>query len=146
MNTNAQPDREKEIFEAAVEITAPEERHAFLNTACVGDNSLRARVDALLHAHADASQFLGEQPAATSAIGLTVPDEEKAGAFIGRYKLLEKIGEGGFGVVYMAEQREPVKRRLALKIIKVGMDTREVVARFEAERQALALMDHPNIA
>src|SRR5207249_12115867 len=72
--------------------------------------------------------------------------DEKEGSLIGRYKLLEKIGEGGFGVVYMAEQREPVKRRVALKIIKLGMDTKHVVARFEAERQALAMMDHPNIA
>src|ERR1051325_7042933 len=74
------------------------------------------------------------------------PDEDAPGTVIGRYKLLEKVGEGGFGAVYVAEQREPVKRRVALKIIKLGMDTRQVVARFEAERQALALMDHPNIA
>src|SRR5882672_3391152 len=79
-------------------------------------------------------------------IQLTEPVEQGPGTRIGRYKLLEKVGEGGFGVVYVAEQREPVKRRVALKIIKLGMDTRQVVARFEAERQALALMDHPNIA
>src|SRR5207237_83928 len=79
-------------------------------------------------------------------VKLPVPGEERLGTMIGRFKLLEKVGEGGFGVVYVAEQREPVKRRVALKIIKLGMDTRQVVARFEAERQALALMDHPNIA
>src|SRR6266542_2239454 len=77
---------------------------------------------------------------------VTVPSEQGPGTMIGRYKLLEKVGEGGFGVVYVAEQREPVKRRVALKIIKLGMDTKQVIARFEAERQALALMDHPNIA
>ena len=74
------------------------------------------------------------------------PSGEKAGEWIGRYKLLEKIGEGGFGSVWMAQQREPVKRRVALKVIKLGMDTAQVIARFEAERQALAMMDHPNIA
>src|SRR5207245_2280948 len=77
---------------------------------------------------------------------VTVPSEQGPGTMIGRYKLLEKVGEGGFGTVYVAEQREPVKRRVALKIIKLGMDTKQVIARFEAERQALALMDHPNIA
>ena len=81
-----------------------------------------------------------------STITLELPLTEKAGDRIGRYKLLQQIGEGGCGVVYMAEQQEPVKRRVALKVIKLGMDTKEVVARFEAERQALALMDHPNIA
>src|SRR5712692_7618195 len=77
---------------------------------------------------------------------ITAPIEQRPGTMIGRYKLLEKVGEGGFGTVYVAEQREPVKRRVALKIIKLGMDTKQVIARFEAERQALALMDHPNIA
>src|ERR1044072_4327827 len=79
-------------------------------------------------------------------VKLDLAAEERPGTLIGRYKLLEKIGEGGFGAVYVAEQRETVKRRLALKIIKLGMDTKQVVGRFEAERQALALMDHPNIA
>src|SRR2546425_6452360 len=89
----------------------------------------------------------GPDPAAEAqTISMALPLDEKPGTLIGRYKLLEKIGEGGFGVVYVAEQREPVKRKMALKVIKLGMDTRQVVARFEAERQALALMDHPNIA
>src|SRR5207247_2897119 len=88
----------------------------------------------------------GDAAAQPQTLNLAIQVEEKPGTLIGRYKLLEKIGEGGFGVVYVAEQREPVKRKVALKIIKLGMDTRQVVARFEAERQALALMDHPNIA
>jgi eukaryotic-like serine/threonine-protein kinase len=88
----------------------------------------------------------GTAAAAGLTLKLDLAPEEKQGTVIGRYKLLQKIGEGGMGVVYMAEQTEPVIRRVALKIIKLGMDTRQVVARFEAERQALALMDHPNIA
>ena len=81
----------------------------------------------------------------TGTIALTLPLSEQPGERIGRYKLLEQIGEGGFGMVYVAEQQEPVRRRVALKVIKLGMDTKEVIGRFEAERQALALMDHPNI-
>ena len=106
-------------------------------------------VEALLKAHANKENFLaGEEgaPKSPATVKLTFASEEGPGTVIGRYKLLEKVGEGGFGVVYVAEQREPVKRRVALKIIKLGMDTRQVIARFEAERQALALMDHPNIA
>ncbi|MBI5771001.1 MAG: serine/threonine protein kinase [Verrucomicrobia bacterium] len=134
------------LFAAALE-RPPAERTAFLDDACAGDAALRARIEALLRAHDDAAQVM-----ATSAFAGTeetrpmfVP-AEKPGDVIGRYKLLQKIGEGGCGIVYMAEQQEPVVRRVALKVIKLGMDTREVVARFEAERQALALMDHPNIA
>jgi len=117
------------------------ERSAYLDAACGGDAALRARVAALLAAHADAERAL-PAPLITRAI---VP-EEKPDDRIGRYHLLQKIGEGGCGVVYMAEQEEPVRRRVALKVIKLGMDTKEVIARFEAERQALAMMDHPNIA
>src|SRR5262249_10355163 len=97
------------------------------------------RVETLLRAHADAAGFL--QATLTAA-----PAQEGPGTTIGRYKLLQQIGEGGFGVVYMAEQVEPVRRKVALKVIKLGMDTKQVVARFESERQALALMDHPHIA
>src|SRR3989441_2495198 len=141
----------EELFAAALELTNPAERGALLDRECVGNPALRAEVESLIAAHVQASQFL-EQPAAAVAaetlaatIGM-VPLTEKPGDRIGRYKLLQKIGEGGCGVVYMAEQEEPVRRRVALKVIKLGMDTRQVIARFEAERQALALMDHPNIA
>src|SRR5437773_556372 len=94
----------------------------------------------------ESPKSVSEQAGAPGAEAPTASLTEKPGDKIGRYKLLQQIGEGGFGVVYMAEQREPVKRRVALKIIKLGMDTKHVVARFEAERQALAMMDHPNIA
>jgi serine/threonine protein kinase/tetratricopeptide (TPR) repeat protein len=133
---------ERELFNAALERTTPEHRAAFLDGACGSDAALRARVEALLRAAEDGDEFLAEA---------TVPPDTPAakvqpGTRIDRYKLLERIGEGGFGVVYMAEQEEPVRRRVALKIVKPGMDTRAVAARFEAERQALAMMDHPNIA
>ena len=126
-------------------------RPAYLKGACGEDRSLRERVEALLQAHANAGQFLqGEDPSALSRPDANetqrINRSEGPGGLIGRYKLLQEIGEGGFGVVYMAEQREPVKRRVALKIIKLGMDTKQVIGRFEAERQALAMMDHPNIA
>ena len=138
---------EEEIFEAAISCTTPEKRQAYLDEVCDGRPELRGRVEALLAAHHQAGPFLNPPVAARPrTIKLSLPAEEAPGTVIGRYKLLEKVGEGGFGVVYVAEQREPVKRRVALKIIKLGMDTRQVVARFEAERQALALMDHPNIA
>jgi serine/threonine protein kinase/tetratricopeptide (TPR) repeat protein len=128
------------IFNAALAFTVAE-RPAYLSGAC-GDNlSLRQRVEALLRAHEAPRGFLPER-----ADAAPIPLTQKEGDFIGPYKLLQKIGEGGFGAVYVAEQREPVRRRVALKIIKMGMDTRQVVARFEAERQALAMMDHPNIA
>src|SRR5262249_6490101 len=111
--------------------------------ACGANAALRARVEALIQAHEAGEGFLPAQPSAGSTVLVVT---EKAGDRIGRYKLLQNIGEGGCGVVYMAEQEEPVRRRVALKVIKLGMDTKQVVARFEAERQALAMMEHPNIA
>jgi serine/threonine protein kinase len=132
-----------EIFVAARAIADAAEQRAYLSKACGEDLNLRERVEAMLRDAQHAEEFFGEN-------GTTVPIPllvtEGPGTVIGRYKLLQRIGEGGMGVVYMAEQREPVTRRVALKIIKLGMDTRQVVGRFEAERQALALMDHPNIA
>lgn len=127
------------IFDAALQKSASGERAAYLEGACGPDADLRGRVETLLKAHDAAGGFLqatvdGGQP------------NEGPGTIIGRYKLLQQIGEGGFGAVYMAEQLEPVRRKVALKIIKLGMDTKQVVARFESERQALALMDHPNVA
>src|SRR5437667_2988702 len=143
MNT---PKDEETIFAAAL-AWPPEQRAACLDQACGGDVALRHRVEVLLSSHA-ASDFL-EAPAAPAAmptLQIFPPVSERAGDRIGRYKLLQQIGEGGCGVVYVAEQDEPVQRRVALKVIKLGMDTKQVIARFEAERQALALMDHPNIA
>jgi eukaryotic-like serine/threonine-protein kinase len=143
------PSREEHLFAAAVEKPAAE-RDAFLDGACFGDHALRARIDALLAAHEQpetppATQVKPARP--TIKIEFTEePPDEAVGQTLGRYKLLEQLGEGGCGVVYVAEQIEPVRRRVALKVIKLGMDTRQVVARFEAERQALAMMDHPNIA
>jgi eukaryotic-like serine/threonine-protein kinase len=148
--------REVEVFNTALELDASQ-RAAYLDKACADDPDLRLRLEALLRVHQEAIPFL-EAPApvtlgsasAAEASGATIASDfapsERAGDRIGRYKLLLQIGEGGCGVVYMAEQEEPVRRRVALKVIKLGMDTKQVVARFEAERQALALMDHPNIA
>jgi WD40 repeat protein/serine/threonine protein kinase len=123
------------------------ERASFLELECAGDRALRRRVEALLAAEERQHKSPGgESTGPVSAFVADVTLTEGPGATIGRYKLLEKLGEGGFGAVWAADQREPVKRRVALKIIKLGMDTQQVVARFEAERQALAMMDHPNIA
>jgi serine/threonine protein kinase/WD40 repeat protein/tetratricopeptide (TPR) repeat protein len=136
----------KEIFFAALERTAPDERAAYLSAACGHDDALRRRVEALLAAHDEPDSRL-DRPAAEPGLTMPLrPIAEGPGTLVGAYKLLQRIGEGGFGVVYMAEQQEPVRRIVALKIIKPGMDTSEVIARFESERQALALMDHPNIA
>jgi serine/threonine protein kinase/tetratricopeptide (TPR) repeat protein len=144
------------LFSAALELEASQ-RAAYLDKACADDPTLRQRLEELLRVHQEAITFLenkapgAQQPlrgAEVTAI-LELPSRsaaEKPGDRIGHYKLLQQIGEGGCGVVYMAEQEEPVRRRIALKVIKLGMDTRQVIARFEAERQALALMDHPNIA
>jgi serine/threonine protein kinase len=140
--TDIQPSSVETLFHEALKRTGQAEREAYLDGACRGDASLRTRVDALLAAHAEADGFL--EPPTRDEQGK--PLAEGPGTRIGPYKLLQKIGEGGMGVVYMAEQEYPVRRKVALKIIKLGMDTRQVIARFEAERQALALMDHTYIA
>src|SRR5262249_24571908 len=136
---------ERSLFLAAQEIDDPVERSAYLERACAGDATLRGQVEQLLQAHQEPGSFM-QHPAPCVSVTVDDPVSECAGAIIGSYKLLEKIGEGGFGIVFMAEQTQPVRRKVALKVLKPGMDTRQVVARFEAERQALALMDHPNIA
>ena len=134
------------IYNAALKKASEAERSAYLDAVCGDDNVLRNRVEALLKANKEAGSFL-EIPDLDPNVTLDVsPISETPGTVIGRYKLLEQVGEGGFGVVYMAEQTKPINRRVALKIIKLGMDTKAVIARFEAERQALAMMDHPNIA
>src|SRR5262245_28420677 len=132
----ASADRFIEVFDQAKARPTGPERERFLSEACQDDPSLKDQVISLLDAHEAAGDFLRN-----AAHPASVSETEKAGDRIGRYKLLEQIGEGGCGVVYMAEQEEPVRRRVALKVIKLGMDTRQVIARFEAERQALALMD-----
>ena len=150
----------RSIFADAMEIENVEQRAAFLDRVCGKDTALRRQIEELIAAESQAGQFLPMQPRASGAEAipletaatlapdmgtLQVPVTEKPGDRIGRYKLLQKLGEGGCGVVYMAEQEEPVHRKVALKVIKLGMDTQKVIARFEAERQALALMDHPHI-
>jgi len=154
---STQVPHEKAVFCQALGITDPEQRRQFLDQACGTDKALREQIERLLALSqsagdffkdcvpalelvtADAAQVLS---AAESAVAPEIPETK----CIGPYKLLQKLGEGGYGVVYMAEQEQPIRRRVALKIIKLGMDTKNVIARFEAERQALALMDHPNIA
>jgi serine/threonine-protein kinase len=134
-------------FADALACATPELRSALLDRACGDDAELRSQIEALLAAHDEAGDFLkgGESPIDFAAQADNI-NGECAGTVIGAYKLLEQIGEGGFGFVFLAEQERPVRRKVALKIIKPGMDTREVIGRFEAERQALAMMDHPNIA
>jgi serine/threonine protein kinase len=134
-------DKAEAIVDAALDLV-PADRPAYLDTACGGDAALRQTVEALLHAHQHAPPIRAASTPAPTAPILS----EKPGDKIGPYKLLQRLGEGGCGVVYMAEQEEPVRRRVALKVIKLGMDTKQVIGRFEAERQTLALMDHPNIA
>jgi eukaryotic-like serine/threonine-protein kinase len=134
-----------DIFLAARELREPSERAAYLARACGSDAVLRAEVEGMLRDAVGADAFFA-QSESRGTEAWAPPASEKPGDRIGRYKLLEKIGEGGCGVVYVAEQEEPVRRRVALKVIKLGMDTKQVVGRFEAERQALAMMDHPNIA
>jgi serine/threonine protein kinase len=168
--------QERDIVAEALQKADPRERTAFLDQACAGDSALRARVDELLWRKQEAVSSLdcGDLPLVPSVRDLPVgqrlerllqpqamppsptPDEkvvtidspplEGPGTLIGPYKLLEQIGEGGFGLVFMAEQQQPIRRKVAVKVLKPGMDTRQVIARFDAERQALALMDHPNIA
>jgi tetratricopeptide (TPR) repeat protein/serine/threonine protein kinase len=149
---------ESQVFRNALQRATPAERAAYLDEACAGDPALRAAVDALLRAHDRAPDFL-EQPlsalagtvdgpaAAKAAVGASAGRAVRPGAVLGgRYKLLQEIGAGGMGAVWLAEQQEPVRRQVALKVVKAGLDSRSVLARFEAERQALALMDHPHIA
>jgi WD40 repeat protein/serine/threonine protein kinase len=133
---------EESIFAEALNKSSPEERATFLEGACGADAALRARIENLLQSHEQASSFL--RPELATTVDETA--SERPGAVIGPYKLLQQIGEGGMGTVWMAEQTQPVQRKVALKIIKAGLDSRHVLARFEAERQALALMDHPHIA
>jgi WD40 repeat protein/serine/threonine protein kinase len=136
----------EKVFEGAIQLPTPQERAAYLGGACGDDQALRQQVESLIQAHDEVGGFMPTDPGEGV---ITIPDRpllEKEGTRIGRYKLLQTIGEGGMGVIYMAEQTEPVTRKVALKIIKLGLDTKSVIARFEAERQALAMMDHPNIA
>jgi eukaryotic-like serine/threonine-protein kinase len=134
---------EEEIFHAALAIP-PAARAGYLDRVCDGDLVRRASINALLRANVGATGFLATPPV---DVAVNLPAAfEGPGALIGPYKLLDRLGEGGFGVVYLAEQLQPVRRKVALKVLKPGMDTRQVVGRFEAERQALAIMDHPNIA
>jgi len=142
----AEPTKNEEtIYHEAIS-KPPKERKAYIEAACGDDTELLARIEALLKARDVKDSFL-EVPALDPDITLDEsPISERPGTIIGRYKLLEQVGEGGFGVVYMAQQEKPIHRKVALKIIKLGMDTKSVIARFEAERQALAMMDHPNIA
>jgi serine/threonine-protein kinase len=137
---------EKEVFNCARRLAVPEERVAYLQHACGHEPKVLHRIQELLRVHDQESSFL-ESPAVAPAATSDAPNvTERPGTVIGPYKLLEQIGEGGMGLVFVAEQQHPVRRRVALKIIKPGMDSRQVVARFESERQALAMMDHPNIA
>jgi serine/threonine protein kinase/Tfp pilus assembly protein PilF len=145
------PNREEAIFDGALQLP-PGQRAAYIEAACAGQPELRRRVQVLLEANEKAGGFLEPAAPVAPAVGargtiVVAPlPSEKPGDVIGRYKIRENLGEGGCGMVYVAEQSEPVRRRVALKVIKLGMDTRNVIARFEAERQALAMMDHPNIA
>ena len=160
---DASTQRAEEVFYAALELKDSGERRALLERACAGDSDLRALVETMLNSQKDVERFFMDSlPALTPSVeaaGFLAGEYEavgqnhnesfadaEMGTRIGPYKLLQKIGEGGCGVVYMAEQEEPVRRRVAVKVIKLGMDTKSVIARFEAERQALAMMDHPNIA
>jgi serine/threonine-protein kinase len=142
----AEPDKVARIFDAVVELASPAQREAYLDPACGQDPQLRAEIEELLK-HDDLVGSFLNRPARTGPdVTADEPISEGPGSIIGPYKLMEQLGEGGMGLVFVAEQQQPVRRKVALKVIKPGLDTREVIARFEAERQALALMDHPNIA
>jgi tetratricopeptide (TPR) repeat protein len=141
---NADPKQAKAIFLEAVEKHTPDQWLAFLDQACAGQPELRRHVEVLLKAHRDVGTALHQD--GTDSLAPAGAATEGPGTMLGPYKLLEQIGEGGFGVVFMAEQQQPVRRKVALKDLKPGMDSKQVIARFEAERQALALMDHANIA
>ena len=151
------------VYDAALQVKDPAERKVFLDQACAGDAGLRAAVEELLATQAEAERFFADGslalkvsaesiqsgnggPALAGDSRIKLPEDQRIGERIGRYTLLQKIGEGGCGTVYLAEQESPVRRKVAFKIIKLGMDTKSLISRFEAERQALALMDHPNIA
>jgi serine/threonine protein kinase len=140
--------RANDLFLKALDLRSPGARQEYLDGACAGDAAVRAEVEALLAASASAGRFLESAAPAPDPVATVdaQPSSERPGTVVGPYKLLEQIGEGGFGVVFMAEQQQPLRRKVAVKVIKPGMDSRQVIARFEAERQALALMDHPNIA
>src|SRR5262249_28171891 len=137
---------ERDLFIAALQKDDAGQRRQYLREACGTNQGLLERVEGLLRVYEDADNFL-ESPPTPPTITVESPKPlESPGTVIGPYKLMEQIGEGGMGAVYVAEQTKPVRRKVALKIIKPGMDTKQVIARFEAERQALAVMDHPNIA
>jgi serine/threonine protein kinase/tetratricopeptide (TPR) repeat protein len=149
------PQRLKDLFLAAAEMGSPAQRAAFLDRECGSNAELRQRLAALLRAHDDSGGFLAQpagdpratvDPPSSEAEAEATPAADKVGSVLGSYKLLQKLGEGGMGTVWVAEQQQPVKRRVALKVIKPGLDSAQVLHRFEAERQALALMDHTNIA
>jgi serine/threonine protein kinase/tetratricopeptide (TPR) repeat protein len=137
---------EKAIFNVARQIGSPDARAEYLRQACETDSGLRDRVQVLLHAFEEQASFLESPPPVGGVSTIDQHAPESQGAIIGEYKLLEEIGDGGMGTVWMAEQSEPVRRRVAVKLVKPGMDSKQVLARFNAERQALAMMDHPNIA
>src|SRR5262249_36408128 len=137
----------KAIFDRAVEIESPSDREAFVLRECAEDPGLRAKVLGLLGAYDQAGTFLESAPLCILTVATADhPPDAALGTIVGPHKLLEEVGEGGMAIVWMAQQQEPVKRLVAVKLIKAGMDSRQVIARFEAERQALALMDHANIA
>jgi serine/threonine protein kinase/WD40 repeat protein/tetratricopeptide (TPR) repeat protein len=142
---NVPQDKAKSVFVTALEISSASDRQAYIDAQCGADEALRREIQELLQHHEQMGAFL-DLPARALPATIDEPITERPGTQLGPYKLLEQIGEGGFGLVFMAEQQEPIRRKVALKLIKPGMDSKQVIARFQAERQALALMDHPNIA